>query len=249
MKAGKDALYRATIDFGNTYGKVGIFYKDELIKVYSRLTASDVKNCLQNYVIEEAIICNVGENKDFLTEELLTFIPFVMSFNHKTSLPIHNLYTTPHTLGLDRLAGVMGAKVHFPEDACLVIDMGTCVTFDFIDEHNQYHGGSISPGLSMRFKALEAFTARLPLCSTNPEIGLIGNSTEQSIQSGVYHGLKAEIIGIIQHYQEKFGKIKVILCGGDGIYFEKALKPFIFADYHLIHYGLNRILRTNEKNL
>jgi type III pantothenate kinase len=160
-------------------------------------------------------------------------------------VPIVNLYATPATLGVDRLAGICGARQLFPFENCLVIDAGTCITYDFLDRDGKYHGGAISPGLQMRFKAVNTFTARLPLVSAIPEPPLIGNSTESCIQSGIIHGVISELDGIISQYQAKFPDLRVILCGGDTRFFENKLKASIFASPELVLVGLNSILIYN----
>ena len=161
------------------------------------------------------------------------------------ALPIQNLYSTPETLGVDRIAAVCGAQTTFPNEKCLVIDMGSCITYDYLNEKGEYHGGSISPGLNMRFKAVHTFTAKLPLVKPLADPALIGTTTASNIQSGVINGLTEEIKGIISLYQHKFGNIRVILCGGDAHFFENKLKGVIFAIPELVLIGLNSILSHN----
>jgi type III pantothenate kinase len=168
-----------------------------------------------------------------------------LMLDHATSLPITNQYATPSTLGMDRLAGVCGATQLFPDENTLVIDAGTCVKFDFVDKHKNYLGGAISPGLSMRFRAVHAFTSRLPMLVPANDPELIGNSTETSIQSGVINGMVEEIDGIIVRYQKKYPDLKVILSGGDGAFFENKLKASIFASPNVVLIGLNSILIYN----
>jgi type III pantothenate kinase len=126
-----------------------------------------------------------------------------------------------------------------------VIDAGTCITYDFLDSDGIYHGGAISPGLRMRFQAVHTFTSRLPLVDTPAEALLIGDTTEKSIQSGVVNGIVAEAKGIIQQYERQFEGLTVILCGGDGGFFENKLKGSIFAVPELVLSGLNSILNYN----
>jgi type III pantothenate kinase len=160
-------------------------------------------------------------------------------------LPVVNLYATPLTLGVDRLAGVCGAQQIFPLQHCLVIDAGTCITYDFLDKEGKYYGGGISPGLKMRFQAVHTFTAKLPLVTPKGHVPLIGNSTESCIQSGVVNGVLAELDGIIDQYGKKFEGLRVILCGGDAMFFENQLKASIFASPELVLIGLNSILNYN----
>jgi len=128
---------------------------------------------------------------------------------------------------------------------CLVIDAGTCITYDFVDANRNYQGGGISPGLNMRFRAVHTFTAKLPLVTPIKGARLIGDTTESSIQSGVVNGLLAEMEGIIRLYTEEFPGLRVILCGGDAGFFENQLKASIFASPELVLLGLNSILIHN----
>ncbi len=164
---------------------------------------------------------------------------------HHLPLPINLMYKTPETLGMDRIAAACGASSIFPERDCLVIDMGTCINYEFIDAKKNYHGGSISPGMDMRFKAMHTFTARLPLVKLNSQVQLTGTDTEKCMQSGVFYGIVGEIEAMILQYQQKYPQLLVILCGGDASLFENKLKPTIFAAPDLVLMGLNRILSHN----
>jgi type III pantothenate kinase len=232
------------VDYGNSAAKVGIFDHQTLLekhtfkdqhKLYEFLDQSDTDNILVSSV-------NADEQQ-VLSWASRAQQKFVL--NHRLPLPITNLYATPQTLGVDRVAGVCAAHELFPNQHCLVIDAGTCITFDFIDKQGNYLGGAISPGMNMRFQALHTFTARLPLISPAEDAELIGDSTEACIQSGVVCGLIAEIEGIIQQYRLKFEDLRVILCGGDARFFENKLKGSIFASPDLVLVGLNSILIYN----
>jgi type III pantothenate kinase len=163
----------------------------------------------------------------------------------KLPLPITIKYATPETLGVDRIAGVCGAQQKFPGEPCLVIDAGTCITYDFINHDGEFLGGAISPGMMMRFQAVHTFTSKLPLVSRPEKVVLIGDSTETCIQSGVIHGIVEELNGTIRRYQEEFAGLRVILCGGDARFFENNLKGAIFAVPELVLSGLNSILNYN----
>ncbi len=165
-----------------------------------------------------------------------------------TPLPVRNLYGTPGTLGNDRIAAAVAANALFPGRNVLSIDAGTCITYDFTNGSGEYMGGGISPGLTIRFKALNTFTSRLPLVSVAGDAGLIGRSTEGSIRSGVVNGTLAEIDGIIDRYRESFPDLAVILTGGDANYFDKRLKNDIFAVPNLVLMGLKDILRYHAEN-
>ena len=165
-------------------------------------------------------------------------------------LPIQNLYKTPSTLGADRLAVSVGAVALFPNQNNLVIDMGTCITLDFVNSNNEYLGGVIMPGISMKFKALHTFTDKLPLLSVSNsnsvDFCIVGDDTLSSIISGVIGGTILELEGFVSRYIEKFGKMNIIFTGGDAIYFEKRVNFPNFADSSLLLVGLNKILNTNE---
>ena len=167
-----------------------------------------------------------------------------------TPLPITNLYSTPSTLGTDRIAGVVGGYfmagcIH----PVLCIDIGTAITYDFISSKGEYLGGNISPGIDLRFRSLHEHTRRLPLVSSSPTYPLIGNSTHTAILSGVMTGVLHEIRGYIASYRRKYSGVYVFFTGGSEIYFANRLKSRIFADENLVMKGLNIILNyiTHKK--
>lgn len=232
------------IDYGNSAAKVGIFDHQNLMQKLTFATADDLRNFLVSSDAENILISSVKEDSDLvLSWASRAKNKFRLDYNFP--LPITNRYATPRTLGVDRLAGVCGAREIFPLQHCLVIDAGTCITYDFIDKDGNFLGGGISPGLNMRFKAVHNFTARLPLVTAKGNVPLIGDSTESCIQSGVVNGLLEEIDGIIRQYQHKFEGLRVILCGGDSRFFENQLKASIFASPELVLIGLNSILNYN----
>jgi type III pantothenate kinase len=193
---------------------------------------------------DAAIFSSVNENTNVLVANAW-HIDKKYVLTHTLPLPIINSYATPETLGVDRLASVCGARTLFPTEASLVIDSGTCITYDFIDADGVYKGGAIAPGLSMRLRAMHEFTARLPLVEVNENAILIGNSTVSCIQSGALNGMIAEIEGTISRYQVHYPQLRVILCGGDTHFFENNLKGTIFAVQNLVLRGLNSILLHN----
>ena len=170
-----------------------------------------------------------------------------IELNHNTKIPITNKYKTPETLGYDRLASVIGAAKLYPKKNILVIDIGTCIKFNFINSKKEFLGGSISPGLSMRFKALHEFTAKLPLLDLDFVNDFVGNTTEQSIKSGVLYGIIGELRDMIKMYQKRFSNLVVVVTGGDELKFLFLLKLNIFAEPNLIATGLNEILKHNVK--
>jgi type III pantothenate kinase len=232
------------VDYGNSSAKVAIFDQLTLKEKYTFQNQDELRNFLQQVQAENFIISSVKTDAAEISNWAIhTKRKFVLS--HTLPLPITIRYSTPHTLGVDRIAGSCGALQLFPGFNSLVIDMGTCITYDFTDQGGNYYGGGISPGLHMRFKAVHTFTARLPLVTPVDQPELIGNSTETSIQSGVIHGLAAELDGIIERYRSKYPDLKVILCGGDAPFFENKLKASIFASPDLVLFGLNSVLIHN----
>ena len=170
----------------------------------------------------------------------------VLFLNSKLKMPFINDYETPQTVGSDRLALAAGGLLAFPKKAVLIIDIGTCMTFDFVSEKGNYIGGAISPGLQMRFKALHKFTGKLPLVIVGEPKDLVGRNTIESILSGVVNGMEAEIDGIIDAYKLRYPQVKIILTGGDMAFFDKKLKNSIFADADTLLKGMHFILEHNS---
>jgi type III pantothenate kinase len=231
------------VDIGNTRIKTGLFEKGALLESKSFSELSKCNDYLMPNKGDRVLITSVKLSLKEL-KEIFSF-PFLY-FDHETPLEIKNTYKTPHTLGLDRLAGVIGAKSFKNEGNLLVIDMGTCITYDFLNKKNIYLGGAISPGLTMRARAMHEFTARLPLIDVqNQEIPYLGTDTTSCMASGIYHGVAEEIKGFIQRYRKDFGHIEVFICGGDAEIFESLIKDHIFVIPNLVLYGLDRILIYN----
>ena len=238
--------YKLIIDLGNSRAKVAVYMCDDLTVVHSIEDPTPEKIYqlgLHKLPIATGIICSVAENPALYTA-LFPDLNWII-LDYETPLPVINKYKTPETLGRDRLAAVAGAYNLYPGQNLLVIDAGTAVTYDFINHKGEYSGGSISPGLSMRFRALHTFTSRLPLLQTEEISYLTGCTTYESILSGVINGLRTEIDGIIDQYSFLWPSIQVILTGGDAKYFEKILKNTIFASPNLVLTGLKLILDYN----
>src|SRR6478736_4137656 len=231
------------IDSGNTRLKAATFSGTNLEEKHSFLNKEELKDFLNHHTFENAIVSTVSLDSD----EVLNWIKASKKIllNHLLPLPIHIKYKTPETLGVDRIAAVCGAVDVFPNKNSLVIDAGTAITYDFVDNHRNYKGGAISPGIKMRFESLHTFTERLPLVAKEGELQLIGNSTETCIRSGVLNGVIAEMEGTINNYKQLYPDLGVVLCGGDSFFFENKLKPTIFAAPDLVLSGLNRILLHN----
>lgn len=232
------------IDIGNTRIKYGLFEQGQLVK-QGRVQGDDqLVSRLQPRSIRHLIGASVAQP----AAEVLARLPHtgrLLVLNPSTPLPVRNLYQTPQTLGADRLAGVIGASYLFPGQDCLVIDAGTCITYDLVDKESRYHGGSISPGIDMKFKALHTFTGRLPLTERTEESVFTGQNTRESIQSGVLIGTVAEVEGFISLYRQRYPSLTTVLCGGDASFFDTKLKAPIFVIPELVLIGLYRILEHN----
>lgn len=237
------------LDFGNTLQKAAIFDKNQLIaiKAFKKISLKNISNFTSLYNIDSAIISSVINYNSDIYNYLNTNYYF-KELTSDTPIPVKNTYLTPDTLGKDRLAAVVAANDLYPKSDILVINAGTCITYDFIDKNKKYHGGAISPGIKMRFKALHTFTDKLPLIeNTNKQTPLIGKDTEKSILSGVINGTIAEIKNIISDYNQKYSNLNVVISGGDMKYFDKIIKNSIFAYPNIVLYGLNLILDFNAK--
>lgn len=248
----KDSIF--VLDRGNTLIKTALFQQHNILNVrrFNSLSGNELSLLLDeleqeyNVNIKYSIFSSVvNENKE-LHDTLKQRTQF-LALDHATDLPIKNLYKTPQTLGKDRIAAVIGASTLYPEQDLLIIDAGTCITFDFINTNKEYLGGSISPGINLRFKALHNFTGNLPLIQPIEKTNLIGNSTENSILSGVINGVREEVDGIIGRYISSYPEMKVIFTGGDVKYFDKYVKNNIFAVDNLVVKGLKDILLYNVK--
>lgn len=239
------------IDIGNTVAKIAVFDGLAIVDVVydSNLTLGHLLEFYHKHPCERAIVATViNLNEPVLAQLALLPIP-IFWLDEKTPLPVENLYETPHTLGYDRIAAVVGANEQFPDKDLLVIDAGTCVTYEFIDAAGRYHGGNISPGMQMRFKALHQFTGRLPLITSEGRQLPLGKDTETAIRAGVLKGMEYEISGYIMALKYKYPQLFVFLTGGDDISFDTNLKSIIFADRFLVLKGLNRILNYNNDRI
>ena len=236
-----------SIDYGNSSAKVGVFSGNKLVDHKVFHDRGSLQHFLQNFSGENIIVSSVSIDADEVLSWASQFRNrFILTAT--LPLPITNRYSTPETLGVDRIAGVCGAQAQFPATPCLVIDAGTCITYDMLDADGNFLGGGISPGLRMRFQAVHTFTKRLPLVEPAEDVRLIGDSTASCIQSGLTNGLVAEIDGIVAQYASLFPGLQVILTGGDAPFFENKLKASIFAVPNLVLSGLNSILIHNARS-
>ncbi len=236
------------IDLGNTSAKLAIYQKNSINKLFhfKILQKKHLVDILFKFPKIKNVIISSVINVDF---EILNFlkqnISTIIELTYKTSLPIKIKYNTKKTLGNDRIAGVIGANNIFPNTYVLVVDAGTAITYDIVTNKNIYIGGNISPGLNMRYKALNYFTEKLPLVTKNDFFDFIGNDTNSAIVSGVQNGIIYEISQYINNFKSLYNSDKIILTGGDCFFFDKKLKKPIFAEPNLLINGLNKILEFN----
>ncbi len=236
-------------DIGNTLIKTAVFSGNEIIfeQQSTRIEEALIENLVGTFPVKRAIISSVGTHPEKYLTLLKEKLEYILLPDHTTPLPVSNLYLSPETLGFDRLAAATGACFLFPQTNVLVIDTGTTITIDLVTEAGEFKGGNISPGVDMRFKALNSFTSRLPLVDRNGETFLTGKTTEEAVRSGVWYGITYELEGYINAYKQKYENLKVILTGGDHKYFEKIFKSTIFVDSNLTLKGLHQILEYNAK--
>ncbi|SFS59037.1 type III pantothenate kinase [Lutibacter maritimus] len=237
------------IDCGNTRIKLAVFNKSKLI--YNEAFTADnfvkvVLNCIDKFNCKHAIISSVGAIKIQEINKIKEKITLI-ELNSSTKIPFLNKYSTPKTLGVDRIGLVAAAVSQFPKTNVLVIDAGTCITYDFVDANANYSGGAISPGIKIRYKSLNKFTKKLPLLEPDFDVELIGDSTEKSIHSGIAFGILGEIDSIIKMYKNKNEDLTVVLTGGDVKFLSNKLKNSIFANSNFLLEGLNSILTYNLK--
>ncbi len=244
-------MIHLAVDIGNTRAKLGLFEGDKLVskEVWDKWTVKDFLSYTTNHPVESVILSSTAGSKTNKLDAFFRSRYKYLALDHLTPLPIRNVYKTPETLGKDRLAAVAGASALFPGKTSLVIDAGTCITYDILESGTVYLGGNISPGLRMRLQAMNAFTASLPLAAPGPFGQLFGNSTETALRNGAQWGVLLEIEGMISLVKKQFGEIIVILTGGDADFFVNQLKSEIFAASDLVLTGLNKILTYNVKHL
>ncbi|MEY2869659.1 MAG: hypothetical protein RIR01_2159 [Bacteroidota bacterium] len=240
-----------TVDVGNTRIKAAVFEGDTCVEgfVFDKTELGKrIENILEKFeTISHLVVSSVGdvERQSFLAFETEVTVHFV---SHEDIFPFVNNYGTPKTLGIDRMVLAAGATLLYPNQNRLIIDAGTCVTYDFVDENNVYQGGAIAPGLRLRYESLHQFTAKLPLLTLqNPE-SYVGKSTSESIHSGVVNGLVYEIDGFIDEYKTACKNIIIILTGGDADFLAKRLKNTIFANSNFLLESLNQTYQYKINN-
>jgi type III pantothenate kinase len=236
------------IDIGNTSTKIAIFNGNEKVEAFrtNQLRCEQIEKKLSRYKIKKAIISSVRIVPPFIFDLLSVNIPFVHMLTHKSDLPFTIGYETPETLGTDRIAGIAGAYKHFPGANVLVIDAGTAITYDFL-YGSVYEGGDISPGIEIRFRALNRFTGKLPHLKLNENFRSPGKSTAEAITAGVINGVVYEINEYIRTFEKSPGTPEVILSGGDSGFLKDKISHSFSYIPEIVTDGLNYILEYNAK--
>ena len=239
------------IDWGNSSLKVGWFDGPALVQTGQFSAVTQLAEALSKQPAKRGIVSSTSQPAEWLASQLAGLgVESWLFLNGQTPVPIQNDYDTPHTLGADRVAAAVGAFFLYPGDHCLILDLGTCITADWLDGDGVFRGGTISPGLRMRLRAMHEFTARLPMLEIsrdNPPDWprLDARNTGEAMLSGAMNGMRLELDGIVDEYRQQHPDSRVLMCGGDGSLFESRLKPPIFAVPPLVLWGLNRILHYN----
>ena len=236
------------IDLGNTSAKCGIFERNELVEKLEGLDVGQIIDTINNRLPANVILSSVNQDLTHIANKITGNVNCLI-MDHHVPVPIKNSYQTMDTLGLDRLAGAVGANDLFPSKNNLVVDAGTCITYDLVNREGEYEGGAISPGIHLRFRSIHEFTARLPMVVPEKNTDLLGKTTEGSIRSGVLHGTVAEITQMIRMYASKFADLQIIVCGGDSFWLKGNLSSNVTFIPDLVLLGLNRILGYNVKGV
>ena len=234
-----------TLDIGNTQSKLAVFNNSlVVVKTFdSEFIIDEIDDFLLLYPsIKNLIVCSVTDITLNLEKYNFNNVHFVSS---SSNIPFENLYLSKDSLGNDRIALVSSASISYPGKNVLIIDAGSCITYDFINDKNQYLGGAISPGLNMRYKSLNEFTSKLPLVSLESSDKLIANQTIDSINVGVANGVVFEIEGFVRQYLSEYDNLTVILTGGNSDFLSNQLKISIFANQNFLLEGLNNLIKLN----
>ena len=234
-------------DFGNTRKKCAVFsegrFAEEVVLEDDR--EETIAAILTQYHPDRSILSSVIEHNPAM-ETLLKKETHFHLLNHHSKVPITTPVAKPDSIGADRLALVVAAVDLFPGRNNLVIGLGSAITYNYVNKYKEFIGGGISPGMEMRFRSLQAFTAKLPLVKADWNFPLAGYDTRTNILSGVILGMAREVDGMIGSYEEKYDNFNVLLSGGDASYFLRHLKKKIFADPYLIYKGLYAISEYNK---
>lgn len=237
------------LDFGNTKIKAAVFSENnEILEIFTwdNYNKDAINQIKSKYLIDSVLLCSVIAISEEIENYLKSNFTYYLRLSSDTPLPIKNNYSTPKTIGLDRIAAAVGANMLKPNSPLFIIDMGTAITYDFVNENNEFVGGNIAPGVNMRLRAMNSFTNKLPLLEAKEEEKLLGDDTASAMMAGVLRGIEFEIEGYITEILKKNPNLSVFLTGGDVFFFEKRLKSTIFVVSNLLLLGLNEILRYNK---
>ncbi len=233
---------RLVVDVGNTRTKAALFDGDRLVR--AGRGASDridwLEAMVQDARVERVVLGSVAHTDQRMLDKFAVHAPLLV-IDHTLDHGMPSIYTTPTTLGIDRLANAFAVRHLFPGRAALAIDLGTCITYDLVDASGTYRGGSISPGMRMRARAMHEYSAKLPLVEVPEEVPILGRSTTECMASGVQHGIRAEMQGFIANIGQQHPGLAVVLTGGDALRFARALENGIFAHPFLTLLGLHAL--------
>jgi type III pantothenate kinase len=232
------------VDIGNTRVKTGVFDRDELVEanVFDAVDTPSLQTLVDTHNVVHVLVASTAEE---INDDIVNPSGLVLRFSSDTPVPVENQYKTPETLGQDRLAGVVGAAWLYPESNVLVIDAGTCITYDILEDSGRYIGGNIAPGLDMRYLAMHHYTERLPKVARADTASLLGETTEEALQNGGLMGVLMEIAGYMEVLRSKYPVLHTVLTGGDASYLADHLNAQLTVQPHLILIGLNQILQFN----
>lgn len=241
------------IDWGNSLVKAAIFNEDNTIVTANQCSPEEAYGCFTQLISEYhpkgAIVCSVTKQSAEAEQLLQSHVAHLLHLDNNCRLPIMNAYSSPETLGPDRLAIAVAAQAFYPNTNVLAVSAGTCITYNFVQKNRAFRGGAISPGLNMRLKAMHQFTDKLPEVNANGDTLLLGYDTETSMRSGAVNGMAAELDGMIAAFAAQYEDFNAVLTGGDAPFFANKLKSKIFADPDLLLKGLNLILKHNVPQL
>ncbi len=234
------------IDIGNSFIKLAVIHENKVLHkdVVKKVYVANLKKLRNQYGFENAIVGASGNLPKTLIRHLDANYHLLV-LDSETKLPIEIAYKTPKTLGRDRVAAVVGANVLYPEAYNTVIDIGTCITYDVITSDKVYLGGNIAPGVNLRLKSMNDYTARLPLVKRGKLDSLLGKTTEEALQNGATIGTLLEIESFIERIRKEYSNINVILTGGDAEFFGEKINSKIFVNPNLVLIGLNEIMNFN----
>lgn len=241
------------IDWGNTLVKAAVFNSDNKIVLLQQFSADQATAAIDNIiaqhqpagVIFSSVVSDTVNEERHIKEQ----VPHFLSLDINTMLPVMNAYSSPETLGVDRLAIAVGAQASYPDKNILAISLGTCITYNFVQKNRAFRGGAISPGLKMRLRSMHEWTDKLPEVTPEGEILLLGYDTATCMRSGAIYGMASEIDGMVNAFAEQYPDFNAVLTGGDSTLLGNKLKSKIFADPDLLMKGLNLILKHNVPQL